>query len=66
MPNDFPILLGFIFMVPISLCFLFIMWFIFCGLIINYLLMLIFPKKYKEYKMLCYCRECGEISVIQN
>lgn len=65
MSNDVPVLLGFIFIVPIFLWFLFIVWFYISELILNYLLMLIFPKKFKEYKMVCYCRECGNISVIQ-
>ena len=63
--EDFPVLLGFIFILPISLLFLFRTCFFICGLIINYLLMLIFPQKCKEHKMLCYCRECGKVSVIQ-
>jgi len=34
-------------------------------ILINYLLMLISSKKYKEHKTLCYCRECGKVSIIQ-
>ena len=64
-PDDFPVFLVFIFMFPIFLWWLFKMMFLFYGLIVNYLLMLILPKKCKEHKILCFCRECGKVSVIQ-
>jgi hypothetical protein len=64
-PDNLPFLLALVFAVPVYIIFLFKMWYYAFELIGNYLLMFIFPEKYKEKKMFCYCKDCGKVSIIQ-